>query len=74
MSIMRSAAATGRDHPHNGLETEIVDLKAIDCDQPGVQVFALQNEFARKYYTQGPAVGGKEGAGGGSTLKSAEKD
>ena len=46
MSIMPSAAATGRDHPYKRLEIQMMDLKAIDFDQPGLRVIALQNDFA----------------------------
>ena len=31
---------------YNGLEIQMVDLKAIDFDQPGMRVIALQNDFA----------------------------
>jgi choloylglycine hydrolase len=31
---------------YTGLEIQVVDLKAIDFDQPGMRVIALQNDFA----------------------------
>jgi choloylglycine hydrolase len=31
---------------YNGLEIQMVDLRAIDFDQPGMRVIALQNDFA----------------------------
>ena len=30
---------------YNGLEIQMVDLKAIYFDQPGMRVIALQNDF-----------------------------
>lgn len=66
--------ATGRNDPHNCLEIQVVDLRSIDFDQPGMRVTALQNDLARERCIQGPDIGGKDGVGGASTLKSSEKD
>lgn len=46
MASMHSAPATGRDHPYDGLEIQVVDLKTIHLDEPGLRTIELQNDFA----------------------------
>ena len=42
---MRSPTSTGPNDPYNGLEIQMVDLKKLNFDEPGLRTIELQDDF-----------------------------